>query len=71
MSYGRNVKILNIADISKSLRKRTRNNVFQRRQEAVHVHNFEDVEEVSDETGETKAIQRCDGCGAEQTVEVW
>lgn len=58
-------------ELISSLRKRTRNNVFQRRQEAVHVHEFEDVEEVQEEDGETKALQRCHGCGAEQTVEVW
>jgi len=54
-----------------SLRKRTRNNLYQRRQEAEHVHQFEDVDQVDDETGGSIAIQRCHGCGAEQEVEVW
>jgi DNA-repair protein complementing XP-A cells len=57
------------ADIS--LRKRTRNNLYQRRQEAEHVHQYEDVEQVEDEEGGSIAIQRCAGCGAEQEVEVW
>ncbi|ORY32144.1 XPA protein C-terminus-domain-containing protein [Naematelia encephala] len=55
----------------RDLRKRTRNNLFQRRQAAEHVHNFEDVEEVIDEDGGRKALQRCFGCGAEQEVEEW
>jgi hypothetical protein len=54
-----------------SLRKRTRNNLYQRRQEAEHVHQYEDVEQVEDEDGGSIAIQRCAGCGAEQEVEVW
>jgi DNA-repair protein complementing XP-A cells len=54
-----------------SLRKRTRNNLYQRRQEAEHVHQYEDVEQVEDEEGGSIAIQRCAGCGAEQEVEVW
>jgi DNA-repair protein complementing XP-A cells len=57
------------ADVS--LRKRTRNNLYQRRQEAEHVHQYEDVEQVEDEEGGSIAIQRCAGCGAEQEVEVW
>jgi len=57
------------ADIS--LRKRTRNNLYQRRQEAEHVHQYEDVDQVEDEEGGSIAIQRCTGCGAEQEVEVW
>jgi len=55
----------------RDLRKRTRNNLYQRRQEAAHVHHFEDVEAVEDEEGGTKALKRCFGCGAEQEVEVW
>ncbi|KAK1920999.1 hydrophilic protein [Papiliotrema laurentii] len=55
----------------RDLRKRTRNNQFQRRQEAEHVHEFEDIEVATDEDGGTKTIQRCFGCGAEQEVEVW
>lgn len=54
-----------------SLRKRTRNNQYQRRQEAEHVHEFENVSEAVDEDGGTRSIQRCFGCGAEQEVEVW
>jgi DNA-repair protein complementing XP-A cells len=59
------------ADADISLRKRTRNNLYQRRQEAEHVHQYEDVEQVEDEEGGSIAIQRCAGCGAEQEVEVW
>ncbi|ORX38216.1 XPA protein C-terminus-domain-containing protein [Kockovaella imperatae] len=55
----------------RDLRKRTRNNQYQRRQEAQHVHEFEAVEEATDEDGGTRSIQRCFGCGAEQEVEVW
>jgi len=55
----------------KDLRKRTRNNLYQRRQEAEHVHEFEDVQEVLDDEGGSRALQRCVGCGAEQEVEVW
>lgn len=54
-----------------SLRKRTRNNLYQRRQEAEHVHVYEDVVEEEDEEGGRKAVQRCFGCGAEQEIEVW
>ena len=54
-----------------SLRKRTRNNLYQRRQEAEHVHRFEDIEQELDEEGGTRSVQRCFGCGAEQEVEVW
>lgn len=54
-----------------SLRKRTRNNQYQRRQEAEHVHEFEDIGQQENEEGETRAVQRCFGCGAEQEVEVW
>ncbi|EKC98134.1 hydrophilic protein [Trichosporon asahii var. asahii CBS 8904] len=53
----------------RDLRKRTRNNQFQRRQEAQHVHEFVAIEEIEDEDGETRQLQRCD-CGAEQEVEV-
>jgi DNA-repair protein complementing XP-A cells len=56
--------------LTASLRKRTRNNLYQRRQEAEHVHQFEDVETVDDESG-TRSLQRCFGCGAEQDVEIW
>lgn len=58
-------------DADGSLRKRTRNNLYQRRQEAEHVHQYEDVDQVADEDGGSIAIQRCQGCGAEQEVEVW
>jgi hypothetical protein len=61
----------NYVDADISLRKRTRNNLYQRRQEAEHVHQYEDVEQVEDEEGGSIAIQRCAGCGAEQEVEVW
>jgi len=61
----------NEVDADTSLRKRTRNNLYQRRQEAEHVHQYEDVEQVEDEEGGSIAIQRCAGCGAEQEVEVW
>ena len=61
----------NYVDADVSLRKRTRNNLYQRRQEAEHVHQYEDVEQVEDEEGGSIAIQRCSGCGAEQEVEVW
>jgi hypothetical protein len=61
----------NYVDADVSLRKRTRNNLYQRRQEAEHVHQYEDVEQVEDEEGGSIAIQRCAGCGAEQEVEVW
>jgi DNA-repair protein complementing XP-A cells len=54
-----------------SLRKRTRNNLYQRRTEAEHTHEFVDVEEVEDVDGGKKSVQRCEGCGAEQEVEVW
>ncbi|GFZ52113.1 DNA repair protein rad14 [Saitozyma sp. JCM 24511] len=55
----------------RDLRKRTRNNLYQRRQEAEHVHHFEDVREEADDEGGTRSFQRCFGCGAEQQVEVW
>ena len=58
-------------ELTSSLRKRTRNNLYQRRQEAEHVHQYEDVDQVADEDGGSIAIQRCAGCGAEQEVEVW
>jgi DNA-repair protein complementing XP-A cells len=58
-------------DANSSLRKRTRNNLYQRRQEAEHVHQYEDVEQVEDEDGGSIAVQRCQRCGAEQEVEVW
>jgi hypothetical protein len=61
----------NYVDADISLRKRTRNNLYQRRQEAEHIHQYEDVEQVEDEEGGSIAIQRCAGCGAEQEVEVW
>ncbi|WWD19354.1 DNA repair protein [Kwoniella shandongensis] len=54
----------------RDLRKRTRNNLYQRRQEAEHVHQFEDVEEILDEEGDRSVLQRCFGCGAEQQIEV-
>ncbi|WVO21396.1 DNA repair protein [Cryptococcus decagattii] len=55
----------------RDLRKRTRNNLYQRKQEAQHIHEFEDVEEVYDEQEQTtKLLQRCFGCGSEQEVEV-
>ena len=54
-----------------SLRKRTRNNQYQRRQEAEHVHEYQNVDQVEDESGGSIAVQRCVGCGAEQEVEVW
>ena len=57
--------------VPRSLRKRTRNNLYQRRQEAEHVHRFEDIEQDVDEEGGTRSIQRCFGCGAEQEIEVW
>ena len=41
--------------------------MYQRRQEAEHVHAFEDVE--GDDEG--RGLQRCYGCGAEQEIEVW
>ncbi|KLT45064.1 DNA repair protein [Cutaneotrichosporon oleaginosum] len=53
----------------RDLRKRTRNNQYQRRTEAQHVHEFEDAEEVTNRHGDTRTIQRCT-CGAEQEVEV-
>ncbi|BEI81491.1 hypothetical protein CcaverHIS002_0206510 [Cutaneotrichosporon cavernicola] len=53
----------------RDLRKRTRNNQYQRRVEAQHLHEFEDAEEVTDRHGDTHTIQRCT-CGAEQEVEV-
>ncbi|ODN87378.1 DNA repair protein [Cryptococcus wingfieldii CBS 7118] len=55
----------------RDLRKRTRNNLYQRKQDAQHVHEYEDVEQVYDEEeGSTKVVQRCFGCGAEQEMEV-
>ena len=54
-----------------SLRKRTRNNQFQRRQAEEHTHEFENVQEEDDGEGGMKVIQRCYGCGAEQEMEVW
>lgn len=55
---------------TRSLRKRTRNNLFQRQQEAEHVHEFVDADEVLDENGDIKQVQVC-ACGAEQEVEVF
>ncbi|WVR09323.1 hypothetical protein IAU60_006389 [Kwoniella sp. DSM 27419] len=54
----------------RDLRKRTRNNLYQRRQEAEHVHQYEDVDEMIDEEGDRKVLQRCFGCGVEQEIEV-
>ncbi|WVQ80024.1 DNA repair protein [Cryptococcus sp. DSM 104549] len=56
----------------RDLRKRTRNNLYQRAQEAQHVHQFEDVEETyaEDGDGSTKVLQRCFGCGTEQEIEM-
>ncbi|WVQ77638.1 DNA repair protein [Cryptococcus sp. DSM 104548] len=55
----------------RDLRKRTRNNLYQRKQDAQHVHEYEDVEQLYDEEeGSTKVVQRCFGCGAEQEMEV-
>lgn len=53
----------------RSLRKRTRNNQYQRRQEAEHVHEYVDVEERTNEEGDTHMLQRCD-CGAFQEMEL-
>ncbi|KAL7420842.1 DNA repair protein rad14 [Cryptotrichosporon argae] len=55
----------------RDLRKRTRNNLYQRRQDAEHVHHFVDVDAYEDEAGEARSVQRCDGCGAEQEIEVF
>ncbi|WWC90406.1 DNA repair protein [Kwoniella dendrophila CBS 6074] len=54
----------------RDLRKRTRNNLYQRRQESEHTHQFEDSDEIIDDQGNRKVIQRCFGCGAEQEIEV-
>ncbi|OCF38743.1 DNA repair protein [Kwoniella heveanensis CBS 569] len=54
----------------RDLRKRTRNNLYQRRQEAEHTHQYEDVDELIDEEGDKRVLQRCFGCGAEQEIEV-
>ncbi|TXT15710.1 hypothetical protein VHUM_00213 [Vanrija humicola] len=54
----------------RDLRKRTRNNLFQRQQEAEHVHEFVDADEVLDENGDVRQVQVC-ACGAEQEVEVF
>lgn len=47
--------------------------MYQRRQESAHVHVWEDVpeEEIIEEDGGKRAVQRCFGCGAEQELEVW
>ncbi|WVQ68556.1 DNA repair protein [Kwoniella botswanensis] len=54
----------------RDLRKRTRNNLYQRKQESEHIHQFEDADEIVDESGDRKVLQRCFGCGAEQEIEV-
>ncbi|WVO14578.1 DNA repair protein [Cryptococcus depauperatus] len=54
----------------RDLRKRTRNNLYQRKQEAQHVHEYEDSQEVIDEDGYMKILQVCQECGAEQEVEM-
>ncbi|WVW85308.1 DNA repair protein [Kwoniella bestiolae CBS 10118] len=54
----------------RDLRKRTRNNLYQRKQESEHIHQFEDTDEIIDEGGDRRVIQRCFGCGAEQEIEV-
>jgi DNA-repair protein complementing XP-A cells len=64
-------RILQADEMVFSLRKRTRNNQYQRRQEAEHVHEYEEVQGVDDGEGGFKSVQRCFGCGAEQQVEVW
>jgi len=46
------------------LRRKTKTNVWHRRQEAEHTHEFEDVE------GDP-GTQRCAGCGFETQVEVF
>lgn len=49
------------------LRRRTRDNVWQKRKDQEHVHTFEEVEAAGE--GETK--QRCTECGYEIEVEVF
>ncbi|WAQ82035.1 hypothetical protein PtA15_2A348 [Puccinia triticina] len=52
----------------RELRKKTRSNVWHRRQEAVHVHSFEAVEQPSPSG---TLIQKCSGCGLQNEVEIF
>ncbi|WWC71277.1 DNA repair protein [Kwoniella pini CBS 10737] len=54
----------------RDLRKRTRNNIYQRKQEAEHIHQFEDIDEMIDDQGDKRVLQRCFGCGSEKEIEV-
>ena len=53
------------------LRRRTRNNVWQRRQDNTHVHQFEDYIVDEEEEEETGRVERmCSECGYRMDVEV-
>lgn len=46
------------------LRRRTRDNVWQKRQDAQHVHDYQPVL-----GGNSEGLQRCEGCGHQIEVE--
>jgi DNA-repair protein complementing XP-A cells len=51
----------------RELRKKTREGIWQRRQDAIHQHEFDEPD--VDEEG--RGVQRCRGCGFEMEVEVF
>jgi DNA-repair protein complementing XP-A cells len=53
----------------KELRKKTRSNVWHRRQEDIHVHSFVNVAHPPDSLG--VVVQKCSGCGLQNEVETF
>ncbi|KAA1108634.1 hypothetical protein PGT21_019761 [Puccinia graminis f. sp. tritici] len=53
----------------KELRKKTRSNVWHRRQEDIHVHSFVNIPKPSDSLG--PVVQKCSGCGLQNEVETF